>query len=166
MTLVVGVEHLGHIYMAGDAGIHQAKLRYADTGPKLVNKGGLLIGVAGNARVCDIILEWKPPKPYRSNARRWIVTKFIPEMKKVISGEPPELLLGIRGELFSLDTEGGLAMVSHGYDAIGSAIACAVAFGNLEATKKLGPKQRLRSALSAAAKRTNVVVSPWTFISN
>jgi hypothetical protein len=166
LTLVVGVEHLGHIYMAGDAGIHQAKLRYVDTGPKLINRSGFLIGVAGNARVCDVILEWKPPKPYRTNARKWIITTFVPEIKKVIDGEPPELLLGIRGELFSLDTEYGLARVGHGYDAIGSAIACGVAFGNLEATKKLGPKQRLRSALSAAAKRTNVVVPPWTFINN
>lgn len=84
MTTIVGIQWTNGFVIAADSQITADDRPYISKDvKKIVEIDNYVIAGAGVSRYCDVIMYgWKPPK-YDGSDRYWfMVSKFIPEMKK------------------------------------------------------------------------------------
>ena len=172
MTCIVGIEDKGVVWMGADSAYSDGQtqgLAAADN-PKLWRAGSYLIGVAGSARVANVLRFHVrlPPAPARGVFRH-MVTRVVPVLRRALKksgrmlkdeggdregggGAGGDLtdgvaLIAVGGKLFSVHGDFQVCRSRAGYDALGS--GGAVALGALHASAGQ-PRDRVRRALEAA----------------
>lgn len=178
MTLIVGVEHAGAVYMGGDTGMWD-QFTAPFRGTKLVSLPGLVLGVAGAFKGNNLLAHALevPAREADTGAERWLVRQVVPAMRTVFAdggmwtsdndgGGVPGLLIlaAVEGELFEIGGDLSVTRSARGYGAVGHASAVGVALGVLHATRGAAdPCERIRMALEAGEEHTSSVRAPYTF---
>ena len=104
---------------------------------KQVERGGLIVACSGDAAICDLLMYgWKlPPLPKRTptDLHPFMVTKAVPSIRDAIHvagfkrGKYEfSALLGIRGQVFHIETDGSILTHQEGIYGIGSGSPYAV----------------------------------------
>lgn len=170
MSLVVGLEHKGHVYMGSDSqstiGSHIRMLPYG----KMFKKKGYLIGYTGSVRTAQIIMEIPFPAKI----------KILPDTIRVVLEEhglittvkddddvgdfqvmQANLLVGHKGKLYEIGLDFSLLERVDPFHALGDARE--YAFGVLHATNGMDPEKRIKLALECGAKYCNSVGGEFYF---
>lgn len=174
MTCIAAVAQKGKVWMCSDsAATTEDGTLFTFSNPKLFKFGRLIIGVAGHDRIWNVLLyrtDW--PDPPKSGFDRWSNIELLQAIKTALTKElgidntdkyleESEVLIGVAGRLYQIEGTLSVARPRENYSAVGS--GSALALGALYATQKsrLGPRERLRRALEAAACYRSDVAPPW-----
>ena len=139
MTTIVGVENADGCVIASDSRVAEGGKVY--THPKMIKaieRGSYIIGGAGDYRALQVVLHgWQPPlvsAKAKQNLYEFVINKVAPSLKTILSEAGIEftkpsdsdekfelnLLIGINGSLFEIDSDFAVAMNDSGFYAIGS----------------------------------------------
>lgn len=162
MTCIAGIEFGGKVYIAGDIQGTGWNNKVLHTQPKIFVKAGVLFGFAGSYRFGQI-LEHQLADPVipsdESQIYRWLISVLIPDIKKAMEDngyeEGPSSLIGVRGQLWCLQSDWSVLRSVKGYDTIGSGSEYASGSlytmqRELPATSSDDIMTRLRTAIAAA----------------
>ena len=85
MTCIVGVEHAGGVVVGGDSNYSDGSTQGLLAGAKVFRRGGYVFGVAGSARVADLLRYQLslPPAP-TVKVHRYLVTKVVPAIRATL----------------------------------------------------------------------------------
>jgi hypothetical protein len=158
VTAIVGVEHDGVVWLAGDAEFSSKRVRNMLAIPKVWERDGLVWGFAGASRPGELIrYELRTPrKAAKTPVDAYVVTELIPAMRALWKADGCEesewaALVGIGGELWELDSDGYSSdRPSEGYASVGSAQGPALV--GLALTANLAPRTRVTRVVAACAK--------------
>lgn len=131
MTTVIAIKNRKGFTFAADAQVTDTERPYMHNSmKKVVEVGGYVMAGAGNSRCCDVILYgWQPPEYDDSEQYTFMVSKFIPEMRKqhedagitLKEEEDFVFLVGFNGRVFHvagnyavLETDTGLYGIGTG----------------------------------------------------
>jgi len=131
MTCIIGMVHKNKVYMAGDSCVSANGTYRITKKEKIFKNGNYLIGYTTSTRMGDILRTCELPHISGSNLISQIILKVIPVIREVLrSGGYTKiennvetggnLLIGIRGELFEIDTDFQVEEYLNGIAAIGS----------------------------------------------
>jgi len=179
MTCIVSVVEDGTVWMGGDSFAHYGAESgdvHISSDPKVQIVGPCIVGIAGPSIVKDILRTQKWPKKTRKSAFDYLWSEFVPRLRKECErrglienkggGEtvPMQMLVGLHGELFNVDSGFNVGVVTRGYDSVGMH---AVALGALWATRnaKLPPAVRIEIALNAEVEHSALVRGPFHILS-
>lgn len=163
MTCIAGISHKGKVWMGGDSATICGDRLQCDTLPKVYRNGEYIFGAAGDARIADLLhYAFRPPAPPgKSRLDEFMATKFVLSLQKCFEkyaypsdseeGETfsGNILVGVKGNLYSLDANFALGRIVDGFDAIGA--GAEIALGAFYASFNRKPIDRLHIALNAAA---------------
>lgn len=163
MTCLVGLEHDGAVYLAGDSCVCIGEDQWARCRePKVRAAHGLCWGASGSGRACDVAMAWEPPRyPGKGDRWRWLVTEALPRLQQALADADAgkltkvDLLIGVAGRLYRV-ADGCAFSDPRGYAAIGVEVACGAALGSMAKAGWRTPRRRLETALEAATE-----VGPW-----
>lgn len=143
MTCIVGVEVDGKVVITGDIQGSAPNVKIVHTQPKVFTNSGMAFGYTTSYRFGQII-EHSIDKgflPARDDqVYPWLVKEFVPHCKKVLydggydSGGT--CLIGIRGQLWRLESDFSVLRSVKGFDAVGS--GCEFALGALSTYMSMG----------------------------
>ena len=173
MTVIIGLEHEGKVWMGGDSastsGYHQRRL--AD--PKIFVASDILFGGTGSSRISQIMqyhFSVREQLPSEDD-HAYLITLVVPEMRSVLllhgamgkdEGRDDgynSFLMGYRGKLYSFFSDFQLNRYDDGFDAVGAGREYAV--GAMGASAHLEPKKRIKQALEITALWNTTVCSPF-----
>lgn len=140
MTTIIGVQHEDKCVIVSDSRIAAGGKVY--THPemvKVVERGSYIIGGAGNYRALQVVLHgWQPPlvtAKAKINLYEFVINKVIPTLKTTLTEAGVDfnktsdddddkfelnLLIGINGTIFEIDSDFAVGMNSTGFYGIGS----------------------------------------------
>jgi ATP-dependent protease HslVU (ClpYQ) peptidase subunit len=139
MTTIVGVQNADGCVIASDSRVAEGGKVY--THPEMVKaieRGSYIIGGAGDYRALQVVLHgWTPPlvsAKAKQNLYEFVINKVAPSLKAALTAAGIEftksadnddkfelqLIVGINGTLFELDSDFAVAMNDTGLYAIGS----------------------------------------------
>lgn len=171
MTCIVGITHRGTVYLGGDsAGVAGLSITVrADT--KVFRVGPFVMGFAGSFRMGQLLhYAFEPPDPGDTkDLDGFMVTTFVDAVRQCLStggwltktDEQEEggfFLVGIRGALFTIESDFQVGRAHDDYVAIGC--GADLALGALHATAGRTPSTRIRAALAAAEHHSAGVAGP------
>lgn len=186
MTCIAAIVKDGAVYMAGDAACGRGYLRSLIKTPKVLQIGQFVMGFSGSARNAQILSNlFSPPRlPDSSSAEsgdplyRYMVGEFVNQLRATLKGAGcttlkdaseglvggSSFLVGVRGRLFTIDSEFSVHEWTTDYSSVGCGEDFAM--GALFATSSttLEPKERLRLALEAAEAGSGFVQRPFSFV--
>jgi ATP-dependent protease HslVU (ClpYQ) peptidase subunit len=139
MTTIVGVQYEDSCVIASDSRVAEGGKVY--THPemvKAVERGSYIIGGAGDYRALQVVLHgWSPPlvtAKAKTNLYEFVINKVAPSLKATLQEAGIEfakssdnedkfelqLILGINGTLFEIDSDFAVAMNDNNFYGIGS----------------------------------------------
>ena len=139
MTTIVGVQSADSCVIASDSRVAEGGKVY--THPemvKAVERGSYIIGGAGDYRALQVVLHgWSPPlvtAKAKTNLYEFVINKVAPSLKTPLTEAGIEftkssdnddkfelqLILGINGTLFEIDSDFAVAMNDNNFYGIGS----------------------------------------------
>lgn len=167
MTLVVAVEHPRGVVLGCDSFAGDDDLRDTTDGPKWVQIDAHTVVAYAGSFALGRVLEHGPRPPVRRARER--VDRYVYRLAVAVwaaahaAGVPRdegELLL-VHGGRVWVDSGGGSTVRSgHGYAAIGSGTAPALAALAVTAGDE-DPERRVRAVLAAVARHHQQVCAPW-----
>lgn len=154
MTTILGVQSKNGFTIAADSQVTADDRAYIHNSmPKIVEVGDYVIAGAGNSRYCDVVLfGWEPPKYDGTAEYKFIVSTFIPELKKVHEGTGYTLkdddtfsfLVGLNGRLFQVSEDYSVILTNTNVYGIGSgssyAIGAYLATGSINTAMNIAKK--------------------------
>jgi ATP-dependent protease HslVU (ClpYQ) peptidase subunit len=177
VTCVAGIAERGAVYLGGDAIAVAGYSMHTRDLPKVFTLGPFVIGCANSFRAADVVrYKFAPPTPQpKDDLHCYMATTFVDALRETYKAHgvaviensaeevPCEMLVGVRGTLFTVEDDfqvgvprGGIAAVGCGGD---------VALGALYALGKRGtPKSRLTTALHAAEAFCAGVRAPFSYV--
>jgi ATP-dependent protease HslVU (ClpYQ) peptidase subunit len=136
MTTIIGVQHQYGFVVAADQQVTCEDRAYIHSDVmKIVKNNGYVIAGAGNSRYCDVILyDWKPPSYDGSTIYNFMVSKFIPEMRKahentgyvLKDNESFEFIVGLKNRLYYVGEDYSVIRTNTGIYGIGTGSSYAV----------------------------------------
>lgn len=175
MTCIVGLEYDGKVYMGGDsAAVANSNLQLSNT-PKVFKKQKLLIGYTWSFRMGQIIQYAKAfpkIKEYPDNYE-YLVKSFVPFIRGLFKeagwlkiensrDEGGQFLIGIRGQLFEINSDFSVLKMIDDFNAVGSGAYYALgALRILKHNTDKEPTIKVGLALEAAAYFSTSVSSPF-----
>jgi hypothetical protein len=176
MTCVVGLEHEGLVWIGADsAAVSRERLRSRGD-PKAFKTGPYVMGFTTSFRMGDILrYGFRPPPPPTKHLERFMATTFVNAVRAAFkeggvatnsSGVEScgAFLVGVRGRLFTIESDYQVGLERAGYHAVGSGDQPAL--GALYATDDWDdPRARLKVALQAAERFASDVRRPWRIVS-
>jgi hypothetical protein len=175
VTCVVGLEQRGVVYIGADsAAVSRERLR-SRADPKAFRVGPYVMGFTTSFRMGDVLrYSFAPPEPPSRGLARFMATAFVDAARAAFkdagvatnaSGVEScgAFLVGVRGRLFTVESDYQVGEERAGFHAVGSGDQ--VALGALFATARVrDPRARLRLALAAAERFTSDVRRPWRIV--
>ncbi|ABW11741.1 conserved hypothetical protein [Parafrankia sp. EAN1pec] len=176
MTCIVGVEHDGRVVIGGDsAGVAGWSITVrADT--KVFRNGEFVMGFTDSFRMGQLLrYSLVPPVPHSWDLDRFMATEFVSVVRDCLrdggfarndaGNESGGLfLVGIRGQLYRIDSDYQIGRTLDNYDAAGCGEE--YARGSLHSTVGEEPEERVRKALEAAAHHSTGVCPPFHILSD
>lgn len=173
MTCIVAICENDKVYMGGDSAASSEHYISYCKNPKVFQNGKYLIGYTSSFRMGQLIEFAELPKPPKKDLYRFMVTEFVTAIREVLSAggylrkdceqeESGDFLVGVRGQLFLVQSDLAVLEYHQDYAACGSGES--VALGSLYSTEHdfaFSPKERLLIALDAAALFTTSVSEPF-----
>jgi ATP-dependent protease HslVU (ClpYQ) peptidase subunit len=169
MTVICALVEGSRVFMGADRGCSESSgEQVMCAASKIFRLGdpedGYLVGVAGSIRVEQVIRHAFPPPRLADaeddeidavmyhfvEALRACLTKHraVAEGKRGDELTETDLLVGVRGRVYTVQTDYAVLLAAEGYAAIGCGQLPAL--GALHATDGLDPERRVRLALAAA----------------
>lgn len=176
LTCIVALEYNNRVYIGGDsAGVAGYDLTVrADE--KVFTNGEYVMGFTSSFRMGQLLrYAFDPPEPPEDPAKmdRFLVVDFIDEIRecfrdggygKIQEGEHQRggtFLVGVRGKLYTIDSDFQVGKPSDGYAAAGCGETYALGSLHASAQKMKDPKARVRLALESAAYFSAGVCGPF-----
>jgi len=180
MTCIVGVVYGQHVWIGGDsAGADVYHTIYTRTDPKVFRKGEMAFGFTTSFRMGQLIrykmdVPLDPLHNAKLDVHKYLAVDFMDALRKCLKdggfAEKDKeaetggtFMLGLRGQLYTVESDYQFAQVEQPYAAVGS--GAAIARGALYATADLMPEDRIRIALEAAAEHNYTVRPPFRLVS-
>lgn len=173
MTCIVAVAHEGSVTIGGDsAGVagYSISVR-GDT--KVFRNGPYLMGFTSSFRMGQLLHHaFVPPKPSSERTLdRFMVTAFVDAVRTCLEEggyltnkngvhEGGTFIVGVRGQLFVVESDFQVGRYADGYAAVGCGQD--IALGSLHTSVRLPPRTRVKLALEAAAHHSAGVAAPFT----
>ncbi len=176
MTCIVAVSKNGNVRMGGDRCASGGGRMQIVKHPKVFKKGDMLFGYTTSFRFGQII-EYIFEIPEHSEGvsnMEYMVKTFIPSLRECLSnnkytddtskGESGTMIVGYRGEVFTIFGDWQVFQSDSGYSAVGSGELYAL--GSLSTTHRqdLTGMDMVELALNAAAEHANTVCGPFDII--
>jgi ATP-dependent protease HslVU (ClpYQ) peptidase subunit len=179
MTCIVGIEGKNTVWLGGDSAATSSdgsQTLIADK--KVFVNGDIAFGICGSPKIIDPLMFTKfTPQKRGENNREYVGTVLVPMIKQAFkdsgcSVEHPEhgevfqgeVLFGVGGKLYRMQSNFQLITDSQGYASVGS--GSDIALGSLHATKRDGnAKRRIMTALEASALANAGVRPPFAVVS-
>ena len=140
MTTIVGVQAANGCVIASDSRVAEGGKVYTHPDMvKAVERGSYIIGGAGDYRALQVALHgWQPPvvnAKAKQNLYEFVINKVAPSLKSTLVEAGIEfnkgsedsdnkfelqLIIGINGTLFEIDSDFAVAMNNTGFYAVGS----------------------------------------------
>ena len=172
MTCIVAIETPTGVWMGGDRMASTTRNAIDMDQPKVFRNGPALIGNCGSIRQHQL-LQYVLSIPAHSlswDVDRWVAVDLTRAMLEMAEqwkasyvkdnvSHSHNALLAIRGRCYELQSDYSFTRCRTGEYAIGSGYE--YAFGALHATRGREPKERIRTALEAAAERCPTVAGPF-----
>lgn len=176
MTCIAGVKHGETVYIGADsAGVagYSISIR-ADQ--KVFVRGAMLFGAAGSFRMMQL-LRYRLEIPAHAKGvsdHEYMVTDFIDAVRKCLKaggarGEKDAVehqdgcfLVGYRGRIYQIEGDFQVGYREEDFDSIGCGQD--VALGSLHSSKGKHPKDRIKAALTAAARFSAGVRPPFRIL--
>jgi len=168
MTCIVALEDNGKNYMGADSAAVDGEAISLRKEPKIFKCGDFLIGFSHSFRYGQIIEHcFNPPKISEKNIVKYMVTKFVPELRITLAVNEFEekescMIIGYKGKIFYVESDWNVGYDETNYHAIGS--GAPTAFGSLYSTQGQHPLDRVRIALEAAQEFTTSVRGPFNYL--
>ena len=166
MTCIVGIAHLGNVYLSADRGLSDDDLITAMSNPKIRQNDKYLIGYADSVGTGQLLHWITLPTPPRSNLEKFMRTTFVNTVRKQLNDSGVDLkdnahasfLIGVSGELFYVDTT-DWQVTKVDYMSIGS--GASIAMGSLYTTQSWkSAEKRAFTAVSAAIELSPSCMGP------
>lgn len=179
MTCVVGYAEQGKIYVGADSAYGRPNEILPRQDAKVFVNGSYIIGGSGCSRTNQILAHiFKPPKPPTRDIHAFMVQDFVEALRKTFKeagvagkdkdreeGGEAELVIGVRGKLFTLYRDYQVGVPADSFAACGAGLAYALgAMAALRATR-MSPEKRVRIALAAAERYSPWVRRPFIVVS-
>lgn len=163
------------MYIGADsAAVSRERLR-SRADPKAFRLGPYVLGFTTSFRMGDVLhYSFSPPEPPSRGLARFMATAFVDAARAAFkeagvaanaSGVEScgAFLVGVRGRLFTVESDYQVGAERAGFHAVGSGDQAAL--GALFATAGTrDPRARLRTALAAAERFTSDVRRPWRIV--
>lgn len=177
MTCIVGLKHDGVIYLGGDGIGAGGSSKTTVLVPKVFKVDDFIIGYTTSFRMGQLLqYNFKPPNIEGLELNRYMVSKFIPAIREAFKAggfssekerveSAGEFLVGVKGQLFKVQSDYSVLESADSYDACGSGEAYAL--GSLFSTHTTTPNQpkyRVNTALAAASYHSSYVGYPFTVV--
>ena len=137
MTTIIGVEFTNRCVVLGDSRIvGDSKIYSHPDMVKVITNGNYVVGVAGDVRALQVVLHtWKPPAflaKDKNDLFKFMVNKVAPSLKQLLTdtglldSKSPDkdfeinIIVGLNGQLFEIDSDFSVSRNSDGYYAIGT----------------------------------------------
>jgi hypothetical protein len=171
MTCIVGVQHKGRVHIGGDSAGVAGYAITVRADPKVFSNGPYILGFTTSFRMGQLLrYKFKPPTPTDNDLDRFMATRFVDAVRDALeqggwltttngNQEGGTFLVGIKGQLYIVDTDFQIGRSALGYDAIGC--GSDIALGSLHTTQGMKPRTRIRAALHAAATHSAGVTPPF-----
>ncbi|AVX04326.1 hypothetical protein MXMO3_01801 [Maritalea myrionectae] len=176
MTCIVGLVENGDIYIGGDSAGVSGSLMTVRKDPKVCRVGDFIIGFTSSFRMGQLLAHsFEPPKHYdETDLYDYMVTSFVDAVRDCLkrggfarvdssAEEGGTFLVGYKGRLFEIESDYQVGEALSGYAACGCGRE--VALGALFATNGQKPKDRIKTALEAAASLNAYVRAPFNVLS-
>jgi hypothetical protein len=168
VTVIAGIQFGGRVWLGGDSALSGDSVVSIMLRPKVFSRGAVAIGHAGSLRVGNVIETTKLPAYDDGDSYRFVVQVLMPAIAEALEGagenmDDEELLLGLGGELYAVDSEAGVHGYHRGYGAIGDGAQAAL--GAIHATTRQPAEFRLRAGLLAAEALCTTVAGPFHVVS-
>lgn len=166
MTCIVGIAHLGNVYLSADRGLSDDDLITAMSNPKIRQNDKYLIGYADSVGTGQLLHWITLPTPPRTNLEKFMRTTFVNTVRKQLNDSGVDLkdnahasfLIGVSGELFYVDTT-DWQVTKVDYMSIGS--GASIAMGSLYTTQSWkSAEKRAFTAVSAAIELSPSCMGP------
>lgn len=160
MTTVAGLIADGKVYIGADSRTTRG-WEYADGVDKIMRRGDMLIGHAGDVRATQIVryVFDIPEHPADVSDERYFVAHFVPALRKTLKDEAYAsvennqetqdswFLVAYHGALYTIQTNYTAFKEVRPYCAIGS--GSDYALGAFSATEGIAPRERITRAIRA-----------------
>lgn len=181
MTCIVGIEYKGKVYMGGDSAGGDSYDTRIYQRSKVFKKDGLLIGYTWSFRMGQLI-EFSDKIPAITDDRRngsyqYLINAFIPALRDIFRDggfltkkdgfeTGGVFLIGIRGELFRVQSDFSILRSVDGFDACGCGENYALGAMRILQNNdyNLPPESRISEALEAAEHFSSGVKYPFTIL--
>lgn len=179
MTCIVALKDKDKVYIGADSRVTTGWSYHTLADPKVFKNGKFIIGVCGHLRTLQILrYVFTPPQQYEDDIddMKYMVSKFADAMKKCLKEAGVShiqdnvehvhgaFLIGYKNEIYEVGPDYSVLRLTDPYLAEGSGMDYAL--GSLVATEGKPPKERVISALKAAAKYDLFVGPPFTVITS
>ena len=177
MTAIVALIHENKVLLGGDAAASEDKsgIIFQRVDPKVFKVGQYGIGFVDSFRMGQILKhDLIPPRPIKKDLERIMCIDFVEAVQNCLdknkfivesdekSTNIADLIIGVQGRIFVMDTDFQMGEYKDNYFSIGS--GSEYALGSLHSTKHIKtPKTRLLKALAASAEYTMGVEPPFIY---
>jgi ATP-dependent protease HslVU (ClpYQ) peptidase subunit len=177
MTCIVGLRDAGRVIIAGDsAGTagHQTTIR---NDRKVFRNGDYVMGFTTSFRMGQLLaFALDPPKPpKRGDLLGFMVTEFVDSVRDCLKGggwaskdseteQGGTFLVGIRGHLFTVESDYQVGIPADGYAAVGCGDDLALGALYVTRMSDLTPEERCIAALKAAERHSAGVAAPFHIV--
>jgi len=165
MTCIVGIEHEGTVYIAGDsAGVDGCGIRTVRADEKVFVVGGIVYGFTTSFRMGQILrYSFVPPQRNDKGDMAYLATDFVQEARRCFKEHGYEqggtFLIGYRGHLYRVDEDYQVGRSVDDFQACGAGYE--VALGSLFSSVGEPPIDRCKLALAASAHFVTSVHGPF-----
>ena len=171
MTCIVAVAETGKVWIGGDSAVSIGDSIEIQRDPKVRKRGKIVIGTAGDGRWENVIHYGVKIPDITADLDNWVSVDLCDAIRQYLrqcgetEAEKPEgdLLIGVRGRIYNIDSDWCCFKPVNSYAAIGSGSSAALAA--LDAGIRGTPKNRIKRALEIAEKRTPFVRRPFRIVS-
>ena len=152
MTCIVALEDQGTVYMGADSAAIDGDMVSIRVTPKIFKIGKFLIGYCNSFRYGQIIEHhFKPPAQQEKNVMKYMVTKFVPELRQTLETwgyeeKDSSIIIGYDGRIFYIEPDWHVGHDSTKYSS-------------------QDPLSRIEIALSAAEAFSSTVRRPYHYLS-
>lgn len=187
MTCIAAILDGPKIIMCADSAVSYGDTQIQRANSKILAFDEFVVGAAGRTRVLDVVLyEHRPEKPeanatpgsfeldaYMSKVFCNTLREKLSDLDVLGKNEDDEaasigntsILVGIRRSIYFIDSELACHRLAHPFFAIGSGADLAVGSLATTADQSMPIGERLLTAMNIAAKFSETVCPPFTFVS-